>query len=120
MLAGAMSSDAVKGSDTPFDRRIQSVRGHGGQTAVAGVLRQQLFALPGERQAQRRALSGLLDRADRFVGALRIASVGIRVATTADFCHHFLGQIVFRSTNHFFEDIGAGRNIHAGNYGIAL
>ena len=40
MMAGAMSSDAIKGSDTPFDKRIQSVRGHGGQIAVAGVLRQ--------------------------------------------------------------------------------
>ncbi len=39
LMAGAMSSDAVKGSDTPFDRRIQSVRGHGGQIAVAAVLR---------------------------------------------------------------------------------
>lgn len=39
MLAGAMSSDAIKGSDTPFDKRIQTVRGHGGQIAVAGVLR---------------------------------------------------------------------------------
>jgi len=38
--AGAMSSDAIKGSDTPFDKRIQSVRGHGGQIAVAGVLRE--------------------------------------------------------------------------------
>ncbi len=40
LIAGAMSSDAVQGSDTPFDRRIQSVRGHGGQIAVAGVLRE--------------------------------------------------------------------------------
>ena len=39
MMAGAMTSDAIKGSDTPFDRRIQSVRGHGGQIAVAAVLR---------------------------------------------------------------------------------
>ena len=39
LVAGAMSSDAIKGSDTPFDRRIQSVRGHGGQIAVASVLR---------------------------------------------------------------------------------
>ncbi|MCG8369660.1 MAG: histidine ammonia-lyase, partial [Proteobacteria bacterium] len=39
LVAGAMSSDAIKGSDTPFDRRIQSVRGHGGQAAVAAVLR---------------------------------------------------------------------------------
>jgi histidine ammonia-lyase len=40
MMAGAMSSDAIKGSDTPFDKRIQNVRGHGGQIAVAGVLRE--------------------------------------------------------------------------------
>ncbi len=40
IAAGAMSSDAVQGSDTPFDKRIQNVRGHGGQIAVAGVLRQ--------------------------------------------------------------------------------
>ena len=39
LVAGAMSSDAIKGSDTPFDRRIQNVRGHGGQIAVAAVLR---------------------------------------------------------------------------------
>jgi len=39
LMGGAMSSDAIKGSDTPFDRRIQSVRGHGGQIAVAAVLR---------------------------------------------------------------------------------
>ncbi len=40
LMAGAMTSDAIKGSDTPFDKRIQSVRGHGGQIAVAGVLRE--------------------------------------------------------------------------------
>lgn len=39
LTAGAMSSDAIAGSDTPFDRRIQNVRGHGGQIAVAAVLR---------------------------------------------------------------------------------
>lgn len=40
LAAGAMSADAIKGSDTPFDKRIQSVRGHGGQIAVASVLRE--------------------------------------------------------------------------------
>lgn len=40
LMAGAMSADAIKGSDTPFDKRIQSVRGHRGQIAVAGVLRE--------------------------------------------------------------------------------
>jgi len=39
LASGAMSSDAIKGSDTPFDKRIQRVRGHSGQIAVAGVLR---------------------------------------------------------------------------------
>jgi histidine ammonia-lyase len=42
LVAGAMSSDAIQGSDTPFDKRIQNVRGHGGQIAVAGVLRDLL------------------------------------------------------------------------------
>ena len=40
LMSGAMAADAIKGSDTPFDKRIQSVRGHGGQIAVAGVLRE--------------------------------------------------------------------------------
>ncbi len=40
LTSGALSSDAIKGSDTPFDKRIQRVRGHGGQIAVAGVLRE--------------------------------------------------------------------------------
>ena len=35
-----MSADAIKGSDTPFDERIQSVRGHAGQIDVADVLRE--------------------------------------------------------------------------------
>lgn len=39
LASGAMSSDAIQGSDTPFDQRIQRVRGHDGQIAVAGVLR---------------------------------------------------------------------------------
>lgn len=39
LAAGGMSADAIQGSDTPFDKRIQNVRGHGGQIAVAGVLR---------------------------------------------------------------------------------
>jgi histidine ammonia-lyase len=40
LVAGALSSDAIKGSDTPFDARIQAVRGHDPQCAVATVLRQ--------------------------------------------------------------------------------
>jgi histidine ammonia-lyase len=38
-IAGAMSTDAVKGSDTPFDARIHAARGQPGQIAAASVLR---------------------------------------------------------------------------------
>jgi histidine ammonia-lyase len=40
LAAGALSTEAIKGSDTPFDERIQAARGHAGQTDVAKVLRQ--------------------------------------------------------------------------------
>lgn len=39
VTAGAMAADAIKGSDTPFDDRVQQVRGHAGQIAVAAQLR---------------------------------------------------------------------------------
>jgi len=42
IIAGALSVDAARGSDEPFDARIQSVRGHEGQIAVAKLFRQLL------------------------------------------------------------------------------
>ena len=39
LVAGALSLDAAKGSDVPFDPRIQAVRGHPGQADVAAVLK---------------------------------------------------------------------------------
>ena len=39
MIAGALSTDAVKGSDTPFDARIHAARGQPGQIEVASALR---------------------------------------------------------------------------------
>ena len=39
VIAGAMSADAVKGSDTPFDERVHRVRGHRGQLDVGALLR---------------------------------------------------------------------------------
>ncbi len=35
VVCGAMSVDALKGTDTPFDARIQALRGHPGQIRVA-------------------------------------------------------------------------------------
>ncbi len=40
VVAGALSADAIQGSDTPFDDRIQQVRGQAGQAAVAMLLRE--------------------------------------------------------------------------------
>jgi histidine ammonia-lyase len=39
LLVGALSTDAVKGSDTPFDARIHAARGQKGQIEAARVLR---------------------------------------------------------------------------------
>jgi len=39
IVAGGMSTDAFKGSDTPFDARIHELRGQPGQIAVAAMLR---------------------------------------------------------------------------------
>ncbi len=39
LLSGALSTDAARGSDTPFDPRIQALRGHRGQIEVAAALR---------------------------------------------------------------------------------
>jgi histidine ammonia-lyase len=39
LATGALSTEAAKGSDTPFDPRIHLLRGHKGQIAVADTLR---------------------------------------------------------------------------------
>ena len=42
MVSGALSVDALQGSDAPFDPRIHSLRGHPGQAQVAQVYRELL------------------------------------------------------------------------------
>ena len=39
LVTGALSTDAARGSDTPFDPRIHALRGHRGQIDVARALR---------------------------------------------------------------------------------
>ena len=39
LVTGALSTDAAKGSDTPFDARIHELRGHRGEIEVAAALR---------------------------------------------------------------------------------
>lgn len=52
LLAGAMSLEAAKGSDTPFDARIQALRGQPGQIRAAAALR-ALLAGSGIRESHR-------------------------------------------------------------------
>jgi histidine ammonia-lyase len=44
IVAGAMSTDALKGSDAPFDARIHALRGQPGQIDVARMLRALMAA----------------------------------------------------------------------------
>ena len=42
LLTGALATDAAKGTDAPFDRRIHTLRKHKGQIAAADALRELL------------------------------------------------------------------------------
>jgi histidine ammonia-lyase len=42
LLAGALSTDALMGSDAPFDARLHALRGHSGQIAAARFLREAM------------------------------------------------------------------------------
>ena len=46
LVTGALSTEAAKGSDTPFDPRIHTLRRHRGQIEVAGALRLMMEGSP--------------------------------------------------------------------------
>ncbi len=46
VVSGMLTTDALKGSDAPFDPRIQQVRGHDGQARVAARYRELLAGSP--------------------------------------------------------------------------
>ncbi len=46
LTTGALSVEAAKGSDTPFDPRIHALRGHRGQQDVAAMLREMMAGSP--------------------------------------------------------------------------
>ncbi len=60
IAAGALSVDALKGSDAPFDARIHALRGQPGQVAVAAALR-GLMAGSGIRDSHRHDCSKVQD-----------------------------------------------------------
>lgn len=46
LVTGALSTDAARGTDTPFDPRIHALRGHRGQADVAAALRALMAGSP--------------------------------------------------------------------------
>lgn len=60
LVAGALSVDALKGSDTPFDPRIQALRGQPGQIRVARTLL-ELIAGSAIRESHRHGDSKVQD-----------------------------------------------------------
>jgi histidine ammonia-lyase len=58
VVAGALSTEAAKGSDTPFDARIHKLRGHRGQIETA--------------EAIRRLMAGSAIRASHLTGDARV------------------------------------------------
>ncbi|MDD2876590.1 MAG: histidine ammonia-lyase [Acidiphilium sp.] len=46
LVTGAISTDAARGSDAPFDPRIHALRGHAGQIAIARALRSLMASSP--------------------------------------------------------------------------
>ncbi|MGZ8370503.1 MAG: histidine ammonia-lyase, partial [Caulobacteraceae bacterium] len=60
IVAGALSTDALKGSDTPFDPRIHALRGQPGQIDVAQTLR-TLIATSEIRESHRHGCTKVQD-----------------------------------------------------------
>lgn len=86
VVTGALSVDALRGSDAPFDARIQAVRGHAGQIRVAASFR-RLLAGSGIRESHRdcprvqdpyslrcqpQVMGACLDLLEQAAGTLRI------------------------------------------------
>jgi histidine ammonia-lyase len=73
LITGALATDAAKGSDGPFDPRIQKLRRHRGQIEVAASLRALMPPLPaaGDGRRARSAAPGERDARHRGEWRLR-------------------------------------------------
>ena len=72
LVTGALSTDAARGSDAPFDPRIHALRGHRGQIEVADALRALMAGSGDPRLASRRRRA----RAGSLLPALPAAGDG--------------------------------------------
>jgi histidine ammonia-lyase len=91
LVTGALSVEAAKGSTIPFDPRIHALRGHRGQSEVAGVYRRLLAGSaigashadcgkvqdPYCLRCQPQVMGAVLDLMRQAAGTLAIEAVGV-------------------------------------------
>ncbi len=117
LVTGALSTEAAKGSDTPFDPRIHLLRRHRGQIEVAGALRSLMEGSPIRAshlendarvqdpyclRCQPQVMGAALDVLRQAATTLEIECNGV-----SD------NPLIFPSTGRFGDEALSGGNFHA-------
>jgi histidine ammonia-lyase len=117
VVAGALSTEAAKGSDTPFDARIHKLRGHRGQLETAEAIRRLMAGsairashLTGDARVQDpyclrcqpQVMGAVLDLLRQAAETLRIESNGV-----SD------NPLVFPGNETGADEVLSGGNFHA-------
>ena len=117
LVAGALSTEAAKGSDTPFDARIHKLRGHRGQIETAEAIRRLMAGstirashLTGDPRVQDpyclrcqpQVMGAVLDLLRQAAETLRIESNGV-----SD------NPLVFPANEDGNDEVLSGGNFHA-------
>ena len=117
LVAGALSTEAAKGSDTPFDARIHKLRGHRGQIETAEAIRRLMAGsairashLTGDARVQDpyclrcqpQVMGAVLDLLRQAAETLRIESNGV-----SD------NPLVFPASEAGNDEVLSGGNFHA-------
>jgi histidine ammonia-lyase len=117
VVAGALSTEAAKGSDTPFDPRIHNLRGHQGQIETAAAIRRLMAGSairashltndtrvqdPYCLRCQPQVMGAVLDLLRQAAQTLRIESNGV-----SD------NPLVFPATDGGDDEVLSGGNFHA-------
>jgi histidine ammonia-lyase len=117
LVAGALSTEAAKGSDTPFDARIHKLRGHRGQIETAETIRRLMAGsairashLTGDARVQDpyclrcqpQVMGAVLDLLRQAALSLRIESNGV-----SD------NPLIFPADEGGTDEVLSGGNFHA-------
>jgi histidine ammonia-lyase len=123
LVTGALSTEAAKGSDTPFDARIQRLRGHRGQIETAEAIRRLMAGSeirashltndarvqdPYCLRCQPQVMGAVLDLLRQAAETLRVESNGV-----SD------NPLVFSDTGTGNDEVLSGGNFHAEPVAIA-